>query len=53
VLARQSGGVTEQLWQQLCAGTGPQLLLIGRPAEPAGVQALSQNCLLEALVLPQ
>ena len=53
VLARQSGGVTEQLWQQLCAGTGPQLLLIGRPAEPAGVEALGQGELLEALVLPQ
>lgn len=53
VLARQSGGVTEQLWRQLCAGTGPQLLLIGRPAEPAGVAALNQTDLLRALVLPQ
>ena len=53
VLARQSGGATEQLWRQLCAGPGPELLLIGRPAEPAGVQAFSQTCLLEALVLPQ
>ena len=53
VLARQSGGATEQLWRQLCAGPGPELLLIGRPAEPAGVEALSQNELLGALALPQ
>ena len=52
VLARQSGGATEQLWQQLCASPERQLLLIGRPAEPAGVVALNQADLLEALVLP-
>jgi precorrin-6A/cobalt-precorrin-6A reductase len=53
VLARQSGGPTELLWRQLCATPGPHLLLIGRPAEPAGVEALSQADLLGALVLPQ
>lgn len=53
VLARQSGGATEQLWRKLCEGPGPELLLIGRPAEPAGAQALSQADLLSALVLPQ
>ena len=53
VLARQSGGPTELLWRQLCASPGLQLLLIGRPAEPAGVEALSQEDLLGALVLPQ
>lgn len=34
VLCRQSGGPTEELWQQLCSELGLTLLLLRRPAEP-------------------
>lgn len=49
VLARQSGGPTEQLWRQICGAEGLQLLLLSRPPEPAGVEALEQEALLERL----
>ncbi|MCX5932323.1 MAG: precorrin-6A/cobalt-precorrin-6A reductase [Cyanobacteria bacterium] len=53
VLCRQSGGPTEQLWQQLCAELGLTLLLLKRPEEPfpkASLWPLEE--LLERVGLP-
>ncbi len=49
VLARQSGGPTEQLWRQISASEGPTLLLLRRPEEPAGVEVLDPVALLATL----
>ena len=49
VLARQSGGITEGLWRDICAAEGVALLLLRRPPEPAGVESLDQRALLAAL----
>lgn len=49
VLARQSGGPTEQLWRRICHSNGPSLLLLRRPAEPAGVESLTAAELLARL----
>jgi precorrin-6A/cobalt-precorrin-6A reductase len=49
VLARQSGGSTEQLWRRICGAEGLQLLLLSRPPEPAGVEVHGLEALLEVL----
>ncbi|MEX0589233.1 MAG: precorrin-6A/cobalt-precorrin-6A reductase [Cyanobium sp.] len=51
VLARQSGGSTEELWRGICAAEGLHLLLLRRPEEPAGVEALDRAALLAKLAL--
>ena len=52
VLARQSGGPTEQLWRRICDDGGLQLLLLARPPEPDGVEGYPLAALLEALAAP-
>ncbi len=49
VLARQSGGPTEQLWRRICQRNGLDLLLLRRPPEPAGVESLDAAALLATL----
>ena len=50
VLARQSGGPTEQLWRRICGAGRLQLLLLARPPEPDGVEALDAPDLLATLM---
>lgn len=52
VLCRRSGGRTETLWRQVAAAEGLELLLLDRPAEPAGVEALTQAALLARIGAP-
>lgn len=49
ILCRQSGGITETLWRQLAACQGCELLLLRRPADPAGVTGLAEAELLSKL----
>lgn len=49
ILCRQSGGRTETLWHQLARQLGLPLLLLRRPADPAGVRSLEEGPLLEEL----
>jgi precorrin-6A/cobalt-precorrin-6A reductase len=49
VLARQSGGFTEQLWRRICRQEGLSLLLVCRPQELAGVESLDAAALLATL----
>lgn len=49
VLARQSGGAGEALWHRLAEELELELLLLARPAEPAGVPALEEEALLARL----
>jgi succinylglutamate desuccinylase len=49
VLARQSGGTTEQLWRSICDSDGPSLLLLRRPEDPAGVERHDATALLAIL----
>ena len=49
VLARQSGGFTEQLWRRICRQEGLSLLLLCRPQELAGVESLDAAALLATL----
>jgi len=49
VLARQSGGGTEQLWHDICAREGARLLLLRRPDEPAAAAGLELDALLATL----
>lgn len=49
VLARQSGGATEALWRGIAAREGVELLLLARPAEPAGSELLEWEPLLATL----
>ena len=49
VLARQSGGSTEQLWRRICCSEGLNLLLLCRPQEPAGLESLDAAALLATL----
>ena len=53
VLCRRSGGCGEQLWHQLAAGLDLQLLLLDRPAEPAAVECLVWQELLDRLGAPE
>lgn len=52
VLCRQSGGENEGRWHRISAALGLRLLLLRRPAEPAGVLALEMPELLERLAAP-
>jgi precorrin-6A/cobalt-precorrin-6A reductase len=49
ILCRQSGGITETLWRQLAASQGCELLLLQRPADPAGMTGLAEAELLAKL----
>lgn len=49
VLARQSGGTTEQLWRRICRSEGLSLLLLRRPQESAVVESLDAGSLLATL----
>jgi precorrin-6A/cobalt-precorrin-6A reductase len=49
ILCRQSGGITETLWRQLAACQDCELLLLRRPADPAGVTGLAEAELLSKL----
>jgi len=49
VLCRQSGGAGEAVWQRLCQELGLRLLLLRRPAEPCGLEALALEPLLARL----
>jgi precorrin-6A/cobalt-precorrin-6A reductase len=52
VLCRQSGGVTETHWRELCGALDLQLLLLRRPGEPPGGTALRLDGLIERLGEP-
>ena len=52
VLCRRSGSGAEALWHQLARSDGLKLLLLERPAEPAGVRALPLADLLGAIGEP-
>ncbi len=52
VLCRQSGGVTEQLWSELCAELGLELLLLRQPRASDQPPGLEFSALLEALGHP-
>ena len=49
ILCRQSGGITETLWRQLAASQNCELLLLQRPADPAGMTGLAEAELLAQL----
>jgi precorrin-6A/cobalt-precorrin-6A reductase len=49
ILCRQSGGITETLWRQLAASQNCELLLLQRPADPAGMTGLAEAELLAKL----
>jgi len=52
VLCRQSGGVTEQLWGELCADLGLELLLLRQPQAGDRAPGMAFSALLEALGHP-
>jgi len=52
VLCRQSGGVTEQLWSELCADLDLELLLLRQPRASGQIPGLDFTALLEALGHP-
>ena len=52
ILCRQSGGLTEALWQQVAQALGLRLLLLRRPAEPEGIQQLAFQSLIERVGRP-
>ena len=52
VLCRQSGGLTEQLWSDLCAELGLELLLLRQPRASAQGPGLEFSALLAALGYP-
>ncbi len=49
VLCRRSGGSNEAHWHRICADLGLKLLLLERPGEPEGVDAMVLEDLLERL----
>lgn len=49
VLCRQSGGESEARWHRISEALDLRLLLLRRPAEPAGVCALPLDALLERI----
>ncbi|WP_216922357.1 precorrin-6A/cobalt-precorrin-6A reductase [Synechococcus sp. CCAP 1479/9] len=49
VLCRRSGGANEERWHRICAALGLRLLLLERPGEPARVEALPLEDLLDQL----
>ena len=52
VLCRRSGGHTETLWREVAAAERLELLLLDRPPEPAGVEALAGPELLARIGAP-
>ena len=52
VLCRQSGGVTETLWSELCVELGLELLLLRQPRGDDQPPGLEFSALLEALGYP-
>ena len=52
VLCRQSGGVTEQLWSELCAELGLELLVLRQPQAGDRAPGMAFSALLEALGHP-
>ena len=52
VLCRQSGGLTEQLWSDLCAELGLELLLLRQPRANDPAPGLELGALLAALGHP-
>jgi precorrin-6A/cobalt-precorrin-6A reductase len=52
VLCRQSGGVTEQLWSDLCVELGLELLLLRQPQASSQVAGLEFSALLATLGHP-
>lgn len=52
VLCRQSGGVTEQLWSDLCVELGLELLLLRQPQASSQVPGLEFSALLATLGHP-
>lgn len=52
VLCRASGGLTEALWRRVAADLQLQLLLLERPAEPPGSEALPLESLLARVGRP-
>lgn len=52
VLCRRSGSAAEIHWQRLAREEGWRLLLLERPAEPAGLTGLERQALLEQLGSP-
>lgn len=52
ILCRQSGGLTEALWQQVARALGLRLLLLQRPAEPESIQRLAFQSLIERVGRP-
>lgn len=52
VLCRQSGGQSEARWQRISEALDLRLLLLRRPAEPAGVCALPLEALLQRIGVP-
>ena len=53
ILCRQSGGLTEALWQQVARRLNLKLLLLQRPSEPEGMERLEFNALLERVGRPE
>ena len=52
VVCRQSGGLTQQLWQNLCEDMKISLWLIARPSLDSGVEvSYSLNSLLERITI--
>ena len=52
IVCRQSGGVSEQLWQKICKLTGLKLWLISRPSLPSGMKIVNTyQDLLEYLAI--
>lgn len=52
IFCRQSGGVTETLWQQIAQKLNLRLLLLKRPCEPQGIPQLSFMELIEHVGKP-
>lgn len=52
ILCRQSGGLTEALWQRVAKGLDLRLLLLQRPPEPEGIQQLGFQALIEHVGRP-
>jgi precorrin-6A/cobalt-precorrin-6A reductase len=53
ILCRQSGGLTEALWQQVARTLGLRLLLLQRPSEPEGIERLAFQDLIERVGRPE
>lgn len=52
ILCRQSGGLTEAIWQGVAQTLGLRLLLLQRPPEPEGIQRVDVQGLIERVGRP-